>query len=211
MDKTFPVKNCFRKMIVCASAAVLLTAAPVLSIAAAEPNTPQTQPVPPQTTDTVTDTTGTQPPQNIPPAETPLPPTPADGINAIPPQTPSDPTTDTLTSETAPADQVIVEVTPMQTTVYASSQKGLNVRSGPSTTHSKLGTVKHGQAITVTGITADNWYQIQYAGGVGYVLSDFTSSTPPASTEKPAVDNSAAESPVVEPEPPSTDIPATSG
>ena len=122
----------------------------------------------------------------------------------VPPEAPSD--TVTITPLPNPADQGTFDVTPMQSTVYAASQKGLNVRSGPSTSHSKLGTLKYGQEITVTGKTSDNWYQVQYSGSVGYVNADFVSDTPPVSTQTPDVQVPAAENPVpdnpgTEPEP----------
>jgi len=121
-------------------------------------------------------------------------------------QIPADTVTVAPVSELAPADQGGVAVTPMQTTVYAASQKGLNVRSGPSTTSSKLGTLKYGEAITVTGITADNWYQIQYGGNVGYVLADYVSDTP-LTTQNTASDPPAAENPPAEnPVTPDTDV-----
>lgn len=118
----------------------------------------------------------------------------------------ADTVTATPVSEPAPADQGGVAVTPMQTTVYAASKKGLNVRSGPSTSSSKLGTLKYGEAITVTGITADNWYQIQYGGNVGYVLADYVSDTP-LTTQNTASDPPAAENPPAEnPVTPDTDV-----
>lgn len=210
MDKIFLNKKRFKKMMVCVSATVLLATAPVLSTFAAGTTT---QPIPnptPETTNGTADNTETLPPQDTS-TETTAPSTPADSTNGIPPQTPSDPTTITPVPEPTPADQGSFEVIPMQATVYASSQKGLNVRSGPSTAHSKLGTLKYGQALTVTGVTADNWYQIQYSGGVGYVLADYVTSTPPAGADKPADTTPETNTPAVEPESPDAETPDTSG
>ena len=96
----------------------------------------------------------------------------------------------------------------MQSTVYAATQNGLNVRSGPSTKHSKIGTLKYGQEITLTGKTADNWYQIKYAGTVGYILADYVSSTPLTGTEQPDNESPVTESTALE-ETPDNALPPT--
>lgn len=77
------------------------------------------------------------------------------------------------------------DVTPMQATVYAATQSGLNVRSGPSTNYEKLGTLKYGQEITVTGKIGNDWYQILYSNGYGYVSAQYVSDTP-LNTENPS-------------------------
>lgn len=196
MDKTFcdtdifNRKNIARKVIVYTSAAMLFAAAPARSALAAETDTP-TACAPAETPAQQE----SQPAANTAPAgtpdNTPVPALPADPTTAAPPADasplpPTDPTTVAPLPDPAPADQSAPNVTPMQSTVYAASPKGLNVRSGPSTNHSKLGTLKYGQEISVTGITADNWYQIQYSGGSGYVLADYVSSTPLTSAQNPA-------------------------
>lgn len=191
MDKTF-YKHKLKKVIAYTSTAIIFAVSPALSVCAAETNAQQeTISIPAEIPDNTTSGTDTPPTQTDPlpqtPADTtvPTPQIPADPI-PVTPQAPTDTTTVTPLPEPGPADQDTVEITPMQSTVYAASAKGLNVRSGPSTTHSKLGTLKYGQEITVTGKTADNWYQIQYAGGIGYVLADFVSPTPPANAQTPA-------------------------
>lgn len=210
MDKFFSNKNLFKKMLVYTSAAMLFTAIPTLPASAAEntqipgtadiPAPPESQPsannVPAEAPDASSSGTDTAPTQNT---ETPLPQLPADAADTTL-QLPADAATVPPVPEPVPADQGRVAVTPMQSTVYAASPKGLNVRSGPSTSHIKLGTLKYGDAIAVTGITADNWYQIQYSGGVGYILADYVSATP-LTTETPtpaapAVENPPAENPV---------------
>ncbi|MDE6363485.1 MAG: SH3 domain-containing protein, partial [Lachnospiraceae bacterium] len=105
-----------------------------------------------------------------------------------------------------PSDQNNVQVTPMQSTVYAATQNGLNVRSGPSTKHSKIGTLQYGQAITVTGKTADNWYQIKYAGNTGYILADYVSATPLTNTEHPDTDAPDTQTPASEENPDSETV-----
>ena len=142
------------------------------------PSTPESQPG--QTTPPVQNPsdTGTPPAQNQPGQTTPPAQNPSD-TGTPPAQQAPNPT---------PSDQNTVQVTPMQSTVYAATQNGLNVRSGPSTKHSKIGTLQYGQEITVTGKTADNWYQIKYAGGTGYVLADYVSATPLTDTGHPDTD-----------------------
>ena len=100
-----------------------------------------------------------------------------------------------------------IKITPLQGTFYAAVET-LNVRSGPSTKHNKIGHLEYGQEFTVTGKTADNWYQIQYSGSHGYVSAQFVSDTPLISTgvsdtEAPAETTPAVETqiePISEPE-----------
>lgn len=200
VDKTF-YKNKFKKVILYTSTAIIFAASPALSVCAAETNAQQeTISIPAEIPNNTTSGTDAPPTQTTPlpqtPADTtvPTPQTPADTI-PVTPQAPTDAATVTPLPEPAPADQDTFDITPMQSTVYAASAKGLNVRSGPSTNHSKLGTLKYGQEITVTGKTADNWYQIQYSGGIGYVLADFVSTTPPANTQNPVPETPAPETP----------------
>jgi len=181
------MKKIFQKIIIYISAAVLFTAAPALSVYAAE------TPLPTETPDTSPVETAPIPEIPALPETAPIPEIP------VSPETPN---TDTVTVTPLPdpstADQDVNEVTPMQSTMYAASQKGLNVRSGPSTNHSKLGMLQYGTQITVTGKTADNWYQIQYSGGVGYVFADYVSSTPPSTPQNPATQNPAVQDPALE-------------
>ena len=208
MDNTFyhkiRYKNTIRKIIAYTSAAMIFTAVPALSVSAAEtgfqttnlpaetPAQQESQPAPGNTSapeQTPTDTTNTV-------TATPQAPTDATDTVTATPQAPTDAAT--VTPPPAPADQGAFDVTPMQGTVYAIIQKGVNVRSGPSTEYAKLGdSLKYGEAITVTG-TVNDWYQIQYSGGVGYVRADLVSTTPPDTAQNPADENSAAEPPAAE-------------
>ncbi len=183
MDNTFyhkiRYKNTIRKIIAYTSAAMIFTAVPALSVSAAETGF--------QTTNLPAETPAQQESQ---------PPTDATDTVTATPQAPTDAAT--VTPPPAPADQGAFDVTPMQGTVYAIIQKGVNVRSGPSTEYAKLGdSLKYGEAITVTG-TVNDWYQIQYSGGVGYVRADLVSTTPPDTAQNPADENSAAEPPAAE-------------
>ncbi len=202
-------KNIYKKAILYVSAAMLFAASPVQPVLAAE--------VIPQAPETPAETSS-QPADGTTPAETPgnttVPGTqPPSDITVVAPSedatgTPQPPSDDaTGTPLPTPADPGTPSVTPMQSTVYAASPKGLNVRSGPSTAHSKLGTLQYGQEVTVTGKTADNWYQIQFSGGVGYVLADYVSATPVASTQKPDTGTSDANTAV----PPAAENPENPG
>ena len=65
-------------------------------------------------------------------------------------------------------------VTAASGTVYATGD--VNVRQSPSTSGAVLGVASAGDALTVTGKTADNWYRINYNGRDGYVSGKYVSS-----------------------------------
>ena len=48
----------------------------------------------------------------------------------------------------------------------------LNVRTGPSTSHTVLGSVNKGKTVQVVGEVQD-WFKINFNGGTGYVSKDF--------------------------------------
>ena len=48
----------------------------------------------------------------------------------------------------------------------------LNVRSGPSTGYSKVGSLSSGTLVTIVG-TESGWYKISYQGGTAYVCGDY--------------------------------------
>ena len=59
----------------------------------------------------------------------------------------------------------------------------LNVRSGPGTSFSIIGSLKHGEKVTVTTTDNSSWYKINYNGKTGYVnaayiVLDGSSTTP---------------------------------
>lgn len=49
----------------------------------------------------------------------------------------------------------------------------VNVRKGPSTDYDKIGTVRVGETIPVTGETADGWYRVTYQGQEGYIYGKY--------------------------------------
>ena len=51
----------------------------------------------------------------------------------------------------------------------------LNIRSGPGTNHTILGTVDNGEKVVILEKSTDEWYRINYDGTVGYVSSRYIS------------------------------------
>lgn len=62
----------------------------------------------------------------------------------------------------------------------------VNVRKGPSTDYDKIGTVRVGETIPVTGETADGWYRVTYQGQEGYIYGKYMTLQ---QTEAPADNN----------------------
>lgn len=52
-------------------------------------------------------------------------------------------------------------------------KKAVNVRKGPSTDYEKIGSLKKGEQIQITGIADTGWYQIQYGDMTAYVSSSY--------------------------------------
>ena len=52
-----------------------------------------------------------------------------------------------------------------------------NVRSGPGTDYTVLGTVNEGSTVTVTGYADSNWYEVSYNGQVGYIAGNLLTRT----------------------------------
>lgn len=63
-------------------------------------------------------------------------------------------------------------------TVTASA---LNVRTGPSTSYSILGTLKKGTKVTISA-SSGNWYKIKYNSGYGYVSKTYITVSSSSST-----------------------------
>lgn len=78
-----------------------------------------------------------------------------------------------------------VSITEMDATMYATT--GVNVRESYSAESNKLRTVGIGEAVHVTGQTADgSWYRIEDAGvGEGFISAQYLS------TEKPVIEQPA--------------------
>lgn len=65
------------------------------------------------------------------------------------------------------------EVKDTSLTCYVNSEKGLNVRSGPSTDYSVIGTLSNGSKIEVTG-ESGGWYRFDYNDKDGFVATKYT-------------------------------------
>lgn len=61
----------------------------------------------------------------------------------------------------------------------------VNVRSGPSTSYSVLGTVKLGAKVTICGKFSNGWYKIEFHDGYGYMTGQYLSSFNWAAEVKP--------------------------
>ncbi|MBO4458392.1 MAG: SH3 domain-containing protein [Butyrivibrio sp.] len=55
----------------------------------------------------------------------------------------------------------------------------VNIRTGAGTDYEKIGKLKWGTPITVTGETGSGWYEISYNDGIGYINSKFASTALP--------------------------------
>ncbi len=49
----------------------------------------------------------------------------------------------------------------------------VNVRKGPGTDYEKIGTVREGDIVTVTGQSHDGWYRIEYQGAEGFIYGQY--------------------------------------
>ncbi len=93
-------------------------------------------------------------------------------------------------------------------TVYVINTDSVNIRSGPGTSHDKIGSLGWGQNVVRTGIgiagsEADGWSKVELSdGGAGFISSNYLSTTKPSSgskstgttTSKPASSSSSGSS-----------------
>ncbi len=59
-------------------------------------------------------------------------------------------------------------LTPMNKTGLITNKSGLNVRSGPSTSHSRIGGVYQNNRVQIVGQQGD-WYKIKFGSGFGFI------------------------------------------
>ncbi len=87
------------------------------------------------------------------------------------------------------------EVKDTSLTCYVNSEKGLNVRSGPSTDYSVIGTLSNGSKIEVTG-ESGGWYRFDYNGKDGFVATKYTTTqaTDPNGSNAAAADDNTTSS-----------------
>ena len=103
----------------------------------------------------------------------------APAISGTTPSTPSTPVQKPQTPSTKPETSTpeAPKVIATGTVVNAST---LNVRSGASTSHSKIGSLKQGQKVEITQVMSNGWYQIKFNGGVGYVSNAYIKKDTPS-------------------------------
>lgn len=61
------------------------------------------------------------------------------------------------------------EIPPGTNCTVINASGGLNVRSGPGTEHSRIGSLLNGNSVTVIRYAGDGWYEIKFRGSGGYV------------------------------------------
>ena len=70
-----------------------------------------------------------------------------------------------------------VVITDIEKTMYSTTS--LNVRSGPSADYDKIGSLKKGQQVKVTGKAEQTgWYRIEYSGKTGFVSGKYLQDEP---------------------------------
>ena len=120
--------------------------------------------------------------------------------------------TETTTETEVPTETETIEevsITEMDATMYATT--GVNVRESYSAESNKLRTVGVGEAVHVTGQTADgSWYRIEDTGvGEGFISAQYLSTEKPVIVQ-PAPSEPVVEQPVVEQSAPAETTPSTS-
>ena len=176
-------------LIFCLSAALLL----VSLTACHKPQADQpTEPDPPQTvTTTQADVSTPEPladPKPEPPEQAPASP---DQLSDTIPAAPDEVEDTQPPEETEPQEDEVQLFTDVNETVYATGT--VNLRSGPSTAHDKVGSLNKSDSVTRVGIgtaEAEGWSRIQLSdGSLVYVSNKYLSTTKPApqqQTSKPS-------------------------
>ncbi len=80
---------------------------------------------------------------------------------------------------TATTEQVY-SVTAFETPVTMYTNERVNVRSGAGTEYDRLTTLSWATALSVTGVTDNGWYQIEYAEDFAYVSAEYVQDTQPS-------------------------------
>ena len=177
-------------LIFCLSAALLL----VSLTACHKPQADQpTEPDPPQTvTTTQADVSTPEPladPKPEPPEQAPASP---DQLSDTIPAAPDEVEDTQPPEETEPQEDEVQLFTEVNETVYATGT--VNLRSGPSTAHDKVGSLNKSDSVTRVGIgtaEAEGWSRIQLSdGSTVYVSNKYLSTTKPVvqqqQTSKPS-------------------------
>lgn len=86
---------------------------------------------------------------------------------------------DLLTDDKSKTEPTI-KVYTVPKTMYTTGN--INLRESYTTKSEILDTIPEGTAVTVTGETDNNWYQVEYGDKKGFIKSDLLSNTKPAET-----------------------------
>lgn len=78
-----------------------------------------------------------------------------------------------------------IQVTPITKTMFVNATS-LNVRSGPDTSYTRIGSLAYAQQVNITGTSSD-WYRISYGDKTGFVRGDYLSDSKPEPKIEPQV------------------------
>lgn len=71
-------------------------------------------------------------------------------------------------------------------TYYVNAERGLKMRSAPSTDADVVTLLPYKTEITVTGAATDNWYKVEYSNQSGYVAADYLTKSSASNTDNEA-------------------------
>jgi uncharacterized protein YgiM (DUF1202 family) len=141
----------------------------------------------PTPTPTPTPTSTPTPTPTSTPTTTPTPtPTPTETPTSTPTATPT-PTetpTPTPTATPTPTETPTPTPTPAQTGTVVNCTTSVNVRSGPGTSYTVIGSAPKGAKYAVLG-QSGSWYKMDFNGQTGYISTSYlsvTTTTPPSPT-----------------------------
>lgn len=95
-------------------------------------------------------------------------------------EVPIKPLTEPTVEQTEPTNKPDATYKKVDEMVYATET--VNIRSGPSTDHKKLGQLKRGDSVKRTGVGDNGWSRVQYNGHTAYIFTSYLSTTKPSGT-----------------------------
>lgn len=102
----------------------------------------------------------------------------------------------------APSGQPAVVATALPAPSRATATRNANLRAGPGTAYAIIGTVRTGQALTLTGRNSNSsWYQLEGGAWIAAFLVDQSPSRQPVATPSPTVSSPTVASPTAAPPP----------
>jgi len=96
------------------------------------------------------------------------------------------------------ASQYLKTTAPSATTQYTTT--AVNVRTGPSTSHDKVGLTSTGAAVQVTGKTSGDWAEVVWQGSLRWICKLYLTSKAPSGTGEPGPIQGAWQLPGVQPQ-----------